>query len=162
MSRRLSLYNRIKTILESARSGVLRTVNTTQVIANWLVGREIVEEEQQGKRRASYGKKAIEALSKKLQATFGEGYSVQNLFYMRQFYLTYQDLLSNTSIPHAPRGELMITAAHFQDERLFASRYKLHLPTEAELCAEIKREMGHLSPSLSTAAKKTAKTANGK
>ncbi|MEN8758018.1 MAG: PDDEXK nuclease domain-containing protein [Desulfobacterales bacterium] len=122
MSRRPSLYNRIRMILESARSGVLRTVNTTQVIANWLVGREIVEEEQHGKRRASYGKKAIEALSKKLQTTFGQGYSVQNLFYMRQFYLTYPDLLPNKPILHATRGELVNMAAHFQDEMFHAMR----------------------------------------
>lgn len=64
MSRRPSLYNRIRMILESARSGVLRTVNTTQVIANWLVGREIVEEEQHGKRRASYGKKRSKRFQK--------------------------------------------------------------------------------------------------
>jgi len=36
------LYARIRAILESARSNVARSVNTTQVIANWLIGREIV------------------------------------------------------------------------------------------------------------------------
>lgn len=41
-----SLYGRVREILESARSNIARTVNTTQVIANWLIGREIVEEEQ--------------------------------------------------------------------------------------------------------------------
>lgn len=32
------LYARIRHILESARSNVTRSVNTTQVIANWLIG----------------------------------------------------------------------------------------------------------------------------
>jgi hypothetical protein len=36
------LYGRIQRILESARMGVARTVNTTQVVANWMIGREIV------------------------------------------------------------------------------------------------------------------------
>ena len=116
MSRRPSLYSRIRVILESARAGISRTVNTTQVIANWLVGREIVEEEQQGKRRAAYGKKEIEALSEKLQAKFGKGYSVQNLSYMRQFYLTYPDLLATSPILHSSRGKSLITAVRFQDE----------------------------------------------
>ena len=40
------IYERIRVILESARAGVARSVNTTQVVANWLIGREIVEEEQ--------------------------------------------------------------------------------------------------------------------
>ena len=43
------LYSRIREILDSARSSVARSVNTTQVVANWLVGREIVDDEQRGK-----------------------------------------------------------------------------------------------------------------
>jgi hypothetical protein len=57
-----SLYQRIRDILESARTGVVRTVNTTQVVANWLIGREIVEEEQHGARRARYGGHLLEEL----------------------------------------------------------------------------------------------------
>ncbi|MCK9420189.1 MAG: hypothetical protein M0R70_12500 [Nitrospirae bacterium] len=34
-----------------------------QVVANWLIGREIVEEEQQGSKKAQYGKKLITDLS---------------------------------------------------------------------------------------------------
>ena len=30
--------------------GAARSVNTTHVVANWLIGREIVEEEQKGTR----------------------------------------------------------------------------------------------------------------
>ena len=37
------LYARVRQILESARASVARSVNTTQVVANWLIGREIVE-----------------------------------------------------------------------------------------------------------------------
>jgi hypothetical protein len=43
-----AIYGRIRAILESARTNVARTVNTMQVVTNWLIGREIVEEEQQG------------------------------------------------------------------------------------------------------------------
>ncbi|WDT82869.1 MAG: hypothetical protein MPW14_24975 (plasmid) [Candidatus Manganitrophus sp.] len=42
--------------MESARAGAARSVNTAQVMSNWLIGREIVEEEQRGKKRAGYGK----------------------------------------------------------------------------------------------------------
>jgi len=48
----------VREILDTARAGVARTVNTTQVAANWLIGREIVEEEQRGQRRAGYGSQA--------------------------------------------------------------------------------------------------------
>ena len=38
------LYGRVCEILDAARAHVARTVNTTQVMANWLIGREMVEE----------------------------------------------------------------------------------------------------------------------
>jgi len=52
MDKNMAIFERIRDILESARTNVARTVNTTQVMANWLIGREIVEEQQQGKKRA--------------------------------------------------------------------------------------------------------------
>jgi hypothetical protein len=98
------LYRRIREILESARASVSRSVNTTQVVANWLIGREIVEEEQRGKKRADYGKRLIQTLSVRITKEFGTGYSVQNLFYMKQLYFTFPRLLPQTSILHAVRG----------------------------------------------------------
>jgi predicted GNAT family N-acyltransferase len=74
-----NLYHRIREILESARTGVARTVNTTQVMANWLIGREIVEEEQRGKKRAGYGERLIANLSAQITVEYGGGYSVNNL-----------------------------------------------------------------------------------
>ena len=89
------LYDRIREILETARASVARTVNTTQVMANWLIGREIVEEEQAGKRRAGYGAKLLRELAAGLKADFGSGYGVDNLELFRRFYLEY---------PHLPPG----------------------------------------------------------
>ena len=99
------LYGRVREILEAARAGVVRTVNTTQVVANWLIGREIVEEEQQGRHRAEYGLKLVTQLSEQLTTTYGRGWSAQNLFYMKQFYLSYPGLLPASGILHAARGE---------------------------------------------------------
>ena len=99
------LYGRVREILEAARAGVVRTVNTTQVVANWLIGREIVEEEQQGRRRAEYGLQLVTQLSEQLTTTYGRGWSAQNLFYMKQFYLSYPSLLPASGILHAVRGE---------------------------------------------------------
>lgn len=87
------LYDRIREILESARTRVSRAVNTTQVVANWLVGREIVEEEQRGIRKAEYGQRLIGELSEKLQKNFGAGYSETNLKLFRQFFLAYPKLI---------------------------------------------------------------------
>ena len=89
------LYERIRQILESARSSVARTVNTTQVVANWLIGREIVEEEQKGKRRAEYAEQLLLDLSARLTAEYGRGYSVDNLEFFRRFFLEYNSLLGS-------------------------------------------------------------------
>lgn len=55
------------------------------------IGRLIVEEEQEGSERAAYGKRQLTALSERLIAEFGKGYSVSNLEYMRGFYLSYRN-----------------------------------------------------------------------
>ena len=81
--------------LESARSSVARTVNTTQVIANWMIGREIVEEVQKGKRRAEYAQQLLPDLSARLTAEYGRGYSVDNLEFFRLFFLEYNSLLGS-------------------------------------------------------------------
>ena len=94
-TRRLPLYDRIRQILESARSGISRTVNTTQVVANWLIGQEIVEEEQQGKAKADYGKPLLEELSGYLKREYGDGFSVDNLEMFRRFYLEYASPISD-------------------------------------------------------------------
>ena len=63
------------------------------VRAYWLVGREIVEEEQRGKARAGYGDELIAQLSARLQAILGRGFTPSNLRYMHLFYLAYPNLL---------------------------------------------------------------------
>ena len=87
------LFDRIRDILESARINIARTVNSTQVVANWLIGRELVEEEQQGKRRAGYGAELLRELAARLKVDFGSGYGVDNLELFRRFYLEYPQLL---------------------------------------------------------------------
>ena len=94
-TKKTPLYERIRQILESARSSVARAVNTTQVVANWLIGREIVEEEQKGKRRAEYAEQLLLDLSARLTAEYGRGYSVDNLEFFRRFFLEYNSLLGS-------------------------------------------------------------------
>jgi predicted nuclease of restriction endonuclease-like (RecB) superfamily len=99
------VYERIRQILESARTTVARSVNTTQVVANWLIGREIVEEEQKGKKHAGYGEELIAKLARQFRADGIPGYSDQNLRYLRQFYQVYPELTPCAEICHAVRGK---------------------------------------------------------
>ena len=98
-----NLYETVREILDAARSRVARSVNSEMVNAYWHIGQAIVEREQQGKERADYGKQLIELLSQKLKAEGLKGFGRNNLWYMRQFYLTYSEKL------HALRGELSWT-----------------------------------------------------
>ena len=82
-------FTQIFDLLQSARSKVLQTVNQTMVLTYFEIGRMIVEEEQQGKERAEYGKRIIKELSKVLTVEFGKGFSERNIEQMRQFYLVY-------------------------------------------------------------------------
>jgi predicted nuclease of restriction endonuclease-like (RecB) superfamily len=95
-------YTRIRDLLQGARSRALRAVDSEMVRAYWETGREIVEEEQRGEARAEYGSKIVQTLSERLTGELGKGYTANNLWYMRQFYLAFPIL-------HAVRGELTWT-----------------------------------------------------
>ena len=87
--RKPSLFARVAALIEEARQKVATVANLAQVYTNFEIGRQIVEEEQGGKRRAEYGKKVVEELSIKLTARFGRGWSMRSLETIRKFYLIY-------------------------------------------------------------------------
>ena len=82
----------IKDILSLAKQQVYSAVNSAMVQAYWLIGKRIVEEEQNGKERAAYGSFLIKNLSTELSQVFGKGFSEQSLKNFRQFYLVFNDL----------------------------------------------------------------------
>ncbi|MFE3848790.1 PDDEXK nuclease domain-containing protein [Flavobacterium sp. LB3P45] len=84
-----ALFAQVVALLQNARQQVLRTVNSTMVYTYFEIGRMTVEEEQNGKERAKYGKQLLKGLSEKLTIKFGKGFSVENLDRMRKFYKTY-------------------------------------------------------------------------
>ena len=81
-----SLLQDIKILLQTVRQNLQQTVNTTMVQTYWNIGRLIVEDEQQGKERAEYGKKQLEEIADTLTQEFGKGFDITNLRKMRQFY----------------------------------------------------------------------------
>ncbi|MFH1846614.1 MAG: PDDEXK nuclease domain-containing protein [Candidatus Omnitrophota bacterium] len=84
-----TVYDRIRVIIEKARGNIERVINTEMVMAYWNVGKEIVEEDQRGKKRAEYGRFVLKELSEKLTAEFGKGFDESNLRNIRMFYRTY-------------------------------------------------------------------------
>ena len=96
------LHRQIRELLAAARGQVRRTVNDTMVQAYWHIGRLIVEGEQGGAARAAYGQGVLVALSERLTAEFGKGYSVANLRNFRQFFQTF----TADEIRYTPGSEL--------------------------------------------------------
>ena len=84
-----NIYQNIFELLQQARKNVNRVINSAMVNTYFEIGRMIVVEEQEGKKRASYGKELIKNLAEKLTQEFGKGFSVRNIEQMRKFYSVY-------------------------------------------------------------------------
>ncbi len=77
----------IKERIRVAQYSALRAVNKELIILYWDIGKMIIER-QKGN---SWGKSIVAKLAKDLQMEFPgiQGFSAQNLWYMRQFHLEY-------------------------------------------------------------------------
>ena len=82
----------LKHIVNSARRLAYSAINFAQIEENWLIGRRIVLQEQNGKQRAEYGKHIIGLASQALTAEFGKGFSERTLRQFRQFYQMFPEL----------------------------------------------------------------------
>ena len=108
------LANRIEALVVEARKKITSTVNVAMVYTNYEIGRYIVEDEQGGKIRAEYGKGVLNAVSARLTARLGKGWSVENLTSMRKFYVLYSKTV--TTGYEIQGTEIQTTALEAQDE----------------------------------------------
>ncbi|MFI5136873.1 MAG: YhcG family protein [Sphingobacteriales bacterium] len=112
----MEIFSDIHQILKIARQKAYRSVNATMVGAYWLIGKRIIEEDQQGEARAVYGKSLLKMLSENLNKEFGKGFSVDNLENMRNFYLAYPN--SETLSRNLDDGALQISQMLSMDLKL--------------------------------------------
>ena len=84
-----ALFERISALIEESRKEVATAVNIAEVYTKYEIGRHIVEDEQEGKARAAYGKQVLPILSQKLTDKFGSGWSLETLKSARKFYSVY-------------------------------------------------------------------------
>ena len=82
-----ALLAEVKERVRSAQYAALKAVNKELVTLYWDIGR-LIEERQRG---GTWGKSIVATLAGDLQQEFPgiQGFSAQNLWYMRQFYLAY-------------------------------------------------------------------------
>jgi predicted nuclease of restriction endonuclease-like (RecB) superfamily len=128
-----SLYSKIAGLLQAARQNVVRAVNQTMVYTYFEIGRMIVEDEQQGKERAEYGKKILIELSKQLTGEFGKGFSVQNLENMRKFYLLYSvEAKSQSQVRNSEKSQSLIRISETHHSTLSWTHYLVLIRIEKE------------------------------
>lgn len=84
-----NMISEIREIMQTARNRAAQQVNSELLTAYWNIGRVIVENEQKNSERAEYGKETLRQLSRTLTKEFGKGFSLSNIYNMRQFYIEY-------------------------------------------------------------------------
>ncbi len=83
---RSDFIEQIKEIIARAQNNAVQAVDYQRVLMYWNIGKTILEEEQQGKKRAEYGTYLIKNLAKELEPEHGTSFSVRQLERCRQFY----------------------------------------------------------------------------
>ena len=85
-----SLLVEVKERIRSAQYAALKAVNKELVGLYWDIGKMIAERQK----TEGWGKSVVQQLAADLQAEFPgvRGFSIQNLWYMRQFYLEYHNV----------------------------------------------------------------------
>ncbi len=79
----------LKQKIAQVKNKTILSVNQTMIILYFEIDKEIVHKQES----LGWGKSVVEQMAKDLQKEFGvkSGYSTQNLWYMRQFYMTYRE-----------------------------------------------------------------------
>jgi len=88
-NRAVLLFDKIAQLIEQSRHRVVTAVNIAEVYTKYHIGQYIIEDEQDGKYRAQYGKQVLKNLSIRLTERFGKGWSVDTLENCRTFFHVY-------------------------------------------------------------------------
>lgn len=84
-----ALYHSIAKIIVDSKSNLYRTTNTILLNMYWEIGKLIVQDEQNGEKRAGYGKQILKNLANQLSLEFGKGFNERNLNNMRAFFSSF-------------------------------------------------------------------------
>ncbi len=80
-----TLYQNIKTIIDTSKQEIATEVNRTMVLSYWEIGRALKIEILKDK-RTTYGDEVVKKMSHKLSLEYGRGYSKANLSRMINLY----------------------------------------------------------------------------
>ena len=107
--KRSDFFEKVAQIIEQARRYVGRTADLTMCISYFEIGRMIVEQEQDGKARAEYGRRLMSELADFLTLRFGRGFSLTNLKNARKFYCLYSPKIQQSMIAKSKKRQSLIS-----------------------------------------------------
>ena len=110
-----TLFEKVTALIDEARKRIRTAINLSMVYTYFGIGQFIVEDELQGKYRASYGKRVLDSLSERLTARYGAGWSVETLRKCRQFYQTYSDRIQSTVSTESTGESILPNSVHAVD-----------------------------------------------
>jgi len=110
-----TLYNNIKTIIDTSKQEAVVQVNKTMVISYWEIGEhlktEILKDE-----RAVYGQEIVKQMSEKLTLEYGRGYSRSNLERMMRFYTAFSNKEICATLSHKLSWSHFVEFIKIKDE----------------------------------------------
>ncbi len=110
----LKFLEEVKAKITSARITAYRRLNKELIKVYWEIGRLISERQQQ----FGWGKSIVERLAKDLQRDYPgtKGFSAQNLWYMRQFYMGYRNYPNlQQLVGEIPWGQNLVIMSRLKD-----------------------------------------------
>ena len=111
----LNFLDNIKSEIQRTRIQISRVANRELIGLYWKLGKAITEKQK----HLGWGKSVVEQLAKDLQKTFEgrKGFSTQNLWYMRQFYMTYEkNEILQQLVGEVPWGQNLVIMSKAKDE----------------------------------------------
>lgn len=111
----LEFLNEVKTEISKKRINVARTANQQLIQLYWWLGKTIAEKQE----KLGWGKYVVEQLAHDLRVAFDSrsGFSAQNLWYMRQFFLEYQeDTILQQLVGELPWGHNLTIMSKVKDK----------------------------------------------
>lgn len=121
------LQKDIADVVAATRAAASRSVNAVMTASYWAIGRRIVEFEQGGAERATYGEALIRRLGADLSGRLGRGFGARNFAQMRAFYLAWPvDQIVQTASAKSADASILQTlsalSARQSDSSLIAER----------------------------------------
>jgi predicted nuclease of restriction endonuclease-like (RecB) superfamily len=107
------LYTQAITIIEGGRQKIIDSIYKETTKSYYFLGRLIVEDEQEGNKKAEYGKSIVLNLSKELTLKYGKGFSTSTLWDCQKFYKKLQSLTGELECSKTETLNFQLSFTHY-------------------------------------------------